>query len=94
MFRYGLLRAALDAALGAGLDVTDDAAAIERAGFKPRLIAGSASNIKITRPDDLAMAEAILGAGAAPAVLMGHGYDVHAFTQGDHVVLGGVRIAS
>jgi 2-C-methyl-D-erythritol 4-phosphate cytidylyltransferase/2-C-methyl-D-erythritol 2,4-cyclodiphosphate synthase len=92
MFRYGLLRAALDAALGAGLDITDDAAAIERAGFKPRLIAGSASNIKITRPDDLALAEAILGAGAAPAVLMGHGYDVHAFTQGDHVVLGGVRI--
>ncbi len=92
MFRYGLLRAALDAALGAGLDVTDDAAAIERAGFKPRLIAGSASNIKITRPDDLAMAEAILGAWAAPAVLMGHGYDVHAFTEGDHVVLGGVRI--
>ena len=92
MFRFGLLRAALDAALGAGLDVTDDAAAIERAGFKPRLIAGSASNIKITRPDDLAMAEAILGAGAAPAVLMGHGYDVHAFTRGDHVVLGGVRI--
>ncbi len=92
MFRYGVLCAALDAALGAGLDVTDDAAAIERAGLKPRLVAGSASNIKVTRPDDLAMAEAILGAGATSAVLIGHGYDVHAFTQGDHVVLGGVRI--
>lgn len=96
MFRFGLLRAALDAALGAGLDVTDDAAAIERAGLKPRLVAGSASNIKITQPGDLAMAAGILGlaaADAAPTVLIGHGYDAHAFTEGDHVVLGGVRIA-
>jgi 2-C-methyl-D-erythritol 4-phosphate cytidylyltransferase / 2-C-methyl-D-erythritol 2,4-cyclodiphosphate synthase len=93
MFRYGLLRTALDSALAAGLDVTDDAAAVERAGYQPRLVAGSSANIKITRPEDLAVAAAVLGAGAGRSVSMGHGYDVHAFTDGDHVVLGGVRIA-
>jgi 2-C-methyl-D-erythritol 4-phosphate cytidylyltransferase/2-C-methyl-D-erythritol 2,4-cyclodiphosphate synthase len=92
MFRFGLLRRALDSALAAGLDITDDAAAVERAGFQPRLIAGSGANIKVTRPEDLAVASAVLGAGAAPAVSIGHGYDVHAFEAGDHVMLGGVRI--
>jgi 2-C-methyl-D-erythritol 2,4-cyclodiphosphate synthase len=93
MFRYGLLRTALDSALAAGFDVTDDALAIERAGHHPRLVAGSSANIKITRPEDLDFAAAVLGAGAGRTVSMGHGYDVHAFTDGDHVVLGGVRIA-
>jgi 2-C-methyl-D-erythritol 4-phosphate cytidylyltransferase/2-C-methyl-D-erythritol 2,4-cyclodiphosphate synthase len=93
MFRFGLLRRALDSALAAGLDITDDAAAVERAGFQPRLIAGSGANIKVTRPEDLAVASAVLGAGTAPAVSIGHGYDVHAFETGDHVMLGGVRIA-
>lgn len=93
MFRYGLLRHALDAALAAGIDVTDDAAAMERAGHRPRLIAGSSANIKVTRPEDLAIAAALLAAGAAPALRVGHGYDVHAFQAGDHVTLGGVRIA-
>jgi 2-C-methyl-D-erythritol 4-phosphate cytidylyltransferase / 2-C-methyl-D-erythritol 2,4-cyclodiphosphate synthase len=93
MFRVGLLRKALDSALAAGLDVTDEAAAVERTGQQPRLIAGSSANIKVTRPEDLAIAAAMLGAGAAPAVSIGHGYDVHAFGAGDHVTLGGVRIA-
>jgi 2-C-methyl-D-erythritol 4-phosphate cytidylyltransferase/2-C-methyl-D-erythritol 2,4-cyclodiphosphate synthase len=92
MFRYGLLCRALDSALAAGIEVTDDAAAVERAGHKPRLIAGSAANIKVTRPEDLAMAAALL-AGPAQSVCLGHGYDVHAFEAGDHVTLGGVRIA-
>ncbi|HZF15605.1 MAG TPA: 2-C-methyl-D-erythritol 4-phosphate cytidylyltransferase [Steroidobacteraceae bacterium] len=93
MFRYGLLCRALDSALAAGMDVTDDAAAMERAGHQPRLIAGSAANIKVTRPEDLSIAAALMAAGDAPAVRIGHGYDVHAFQAGDHVTLGGVRIA-
>jgi len=93
MFRFGLLRTALDSALAAGLDMTDDAAAIERAGHQPRLITGSIANIKVTRPEDLAIAAALLGAGAAATVSVGHGYDIHAFETGDHVMLGGVRIA-
>jgi 2-C-methyl-D-erythritol 4-phosphate cytidylyltransferase len=56
MFRYGLLRKALEDAI----DVTDEAGAIEALGLSPRLIAGSARNMKVTMPDDLALAELYL----------------------------------
>lgn len=61
MFRLGLLRAALEAALAAGELVTDEAAAVERIGLAPRLVEGSFGNIKVTRPQDLALAEFFLG---------------------------------
>lgn len=57
MFRLGLLHDALQVALDRGLLVTDEAAAMEAAGFAPRLIQGRADNLKITRPEDLALAE-------------------------------------
>ena len=57
MFRAGLLAQALQRASGI---VTDEAAAIEQMGFKPRLVAGSRENLKVTYPADLAIAEAIL----------------------------------
>lgn len=57
MFRLGLLYDAVNAALARGLLVTDEAAAIEAAGFAPRLIEGRSDNLKITRPEDLALAE-------------------------------------
>ncbi len=60
MFRYGMLRAALESAAERGLAVTDEASALEQAGHAPRLVAGSASNIKVTRPADLPMAERYL----------------------------------
>jgi 2-C-methyl-D-erythritol 4-phosphate cytidylyltransferase len=60
MFRFGALLAALDAALAAGRVPTDEAQAIEWAGFKPRLVAGRADNIKVTTADDLALATALL----------------------------------
>ncbi|CDI03750.1 4-diphosphocytidyl-2C-methyl-D-erythritol synthase [Candidatus Competibacter denitrificans Run_A_D11] len=56
MFRLGDLHHALRAALARGLLVTDEAAAMEAAGFSPRLVEGRADNIKITRPEDLALA--------------------------------------
>ena len=56
MFRYALLRTALERARGS--TVTDDAQAIEALGKRPRLVRGSASNVKITYADDLALAEA------------------------------------
>lgn len=65
MFRFGALRAALEAAQAAGQKVTDEASAMELAGYAPRLVAGVATNIKITRPADLAVAEAFLAARAA-----------------------------
>lgn len=57
MFRYGLLFESLEAALGNGVRITDEASALEWAGYRPLLVAGSARNIKITHPDDLALAE-------------------------------------
>ncbi len=62
MFRYGLLCSALEGALNAGVKVTDEACAMEWAGHAPRLVYGGEDNIKITRVEDLVLAEAILRA--------------------------------
>ena len=56
MFRLDLLRHALRDALAANDLVTDDASAVERLGYAPRLIEGHADNIKITRAEDLPLA--------------------------------------
>jgi 2-C-methyl-D-erythritol 4-phosphate cytidylyltransferase len=63
MFRLGALQGALTKALAEGLDPGDEAAAIERQGLAPRLVEGSPLNVKVTRPADLAFAEAALRAG-------------------------------
>jgi 2-C-methyl-D-erythritol 4-phosphate cytidylyltransferase len=57
MFRAGLLAQALKRAKGAP---TDEAAAIEQMGLRPRLVTGSRENLKVTWPGDLAIAESIL----------------------------------
>jgi 2-C-methyl-D-erythritol 4-phosphate cytidylyltransferase len=57
MFRAGLLAQALKCAKDA---VTDEAQAIEALGLRPRIVAGSRENVKITYPEDLAIAQAIL----------------------------------
>jgi 2-C-methyl-D-erythritol 4-phosphate cytidylyltransferase len=58
MFRCGLLLQALKEARA---PVTDEASAIEQMGLRPRLVAGSRENIKVTFAEDLKIAEAILG---------------------------------
>ncbi len=63
MFRLGLLTRALQQSLADDFLVTDEASAIEHIGFKPRLVEGRADNIKITRPEDLAVAEHYLKLG-------------------------------
>jgi len=62
MFRYAALCSALEQALAAGERPGDEATAMERAGHMPLLVEGSPFNIKITRPADLAFAEAVLRA--------------------------------
>jgi 2-C-methyl-D-erythritol 4-phosphate cytidylyltransferase len=57
MFRLKVLRDALRTATTKNLTVTDEASAMELMGLSPRLIEGHADNIKITRPEDLALAE-------------------------------------
>jgi len=103
VFRLGQLQQALSDALRSGVTVTDEAQAMERLGFPARLVRGSAFNIKVTTPKDLGLAEAILeGMGESGAAVekssekglmrIGQGFDVHAFGDGDHVVMGGVTI--
>lgn len=56
MFRYGMLRDALQDAEG-NPAITDEASALELLGLKPKIVEGRPDNIKITRPEDLALAQ-------------------------------------
>lgn len=60
MFRLGQLSKALQTALDDQFLVTDDASAMEHIGLQPLMVEGRADNIKITRPDDLSLAEMYL----------------------------------
>ncbi|MGA7437699.1 MAG: 2-C-methyl-D-erythritol 4-phosphate cytidylyltransferase [Luteibacter sp.] len=61
MFRRAELARALRLAADAGIVVSDEAMAIERAGGRPLLVEGSEDNIKVTTPADFALAEFLLG---------------------------------
>ena len=58
MFRHGLLVEALSRA--GGMTMTDDAGAVEALGLKPKLVLSDARNLKVTYPQDMALAELIL----------------------------------
>jgi 2-C-methyl-D-erythritol 4-phosphate cytidylyltransferase len=60
LFRYRLLLDALNHCLGLGMVVTDEAQAVEALGWQAQVIEGSRRNIKITRSEDLALAEFFL----------------------------------
>jgi 2-C-methyl-D-erythritol 4-phosphate cytidylyltransferase len=60
LFPVNLLTKALEGALAQGVEITDEAAAVERIGLRPRLVAGHPDNIKITLPSDLALADLFL----------------------------------
>ena len=91
-FDFSLIVAAHRRAAGAGLaDFSDDAALAEWAGHRVSVFAGEVSNVKLTTNDDFVRAE-MLRQSALGDVRTGNGFDVHAFADGDHVMLGGVRI--
>ena len=91
-FRFDVLLDAHRSALAAGCeDFTDDAALAEWAGLDVMVFPGESGNVKLTTADDFARAEAAQLA-ALSDVRTGSGFDVHAFSEGDHVMLGGVRI--
>ncbi|MBS0295957.1 MAG: bifunctional 2-C-methyl-D-erythritol 4-phosphate cytidylyltransferase/2-C-methyl-D-erythritol 2,4-cyclodiphosphate synthase [Proteobacteria bacterium] len=69
---------------------TDDAAVVERAGGRVRLIPGDPRLMKLTYPEDFAMAEAL--AGQTRRVRVGQGIDAHRWGPGEAVWLCGVRI--
>jgi 2-C-methyl-D-erythritol 4-phosphate cytidylyltransferase/2-C-methyl-D-erythritol 2,4-cyclodiphosphate synthase len=93
VFAFAQLRHALKEATLAGILVTDEAQAVERLGLRPALVQGSPFNVKVTRAEDLAVATKILKMTEDMPMRVGQGFDVHAFGEGDHVILGGVRIA-
>src|ERR1700761_1819856 len=70
-------------------DVTDDVALAELAGLKVAMVEGEEKNIKVTRKEDFALAETLMGAAD---VRSASGYDVHKFTDGDHIMLCGLKI--
>ena len=60
MFRFAQLKESIESVVASGEQVTDEAAAMELAGFKPIIVAGSKDNIKITHETDLVLASQIL----------------------------------
>ena len=86
-----IIEAHVRAAAAGREDFTDDAALAEWAGHRVTVFPGEATNVKLTTNDDFIRAEAIRMAALAD-VRTGNGFDVHAFGDGDHVMLGGVRI--
>jgi 2-C-methyl-D-erythritol 4-phosphate cytidylyltransferase / 2-C-methyl-D-erythritol 2,4-cyclodiphosphate synthase len=92
-FGFAMLLAAHRRAHAAGRDdFSDDAQLAEWAGIKVTTFEGEAGNVKLTTSDDFVRAEGARLA-ALSDVRTGFGFDVHSFGDGDHVMLGGVRIS-
>jgi 2-C-methyl-D-erythritol 4-phosphate cytidylyltransferase/2-C-methyl-D-erythritol 2,4-cyclodiphosphate synthase len=91
-FGFDLILKAHRRAAAAGLDsFTDDAALAEWAGQRVSVFEGESGNVKVTTNDDFVRAE-LAHLAALADIRTGNGFDVHAFADGDHVMLGGVRI--
>jgi 2-C-methyl-D-erythritol 4-phosphate cytidylyltransferase/2-C-methyl-D-erythritol 2,4-cyclodiphosphate synthase len=88
-FRTDAIRAA-HAAWDAGKEATDDAQIARAAGFMVKTVAGSPALDKLTFPADFAAAEQRLAAAMVSRTALG--FDVHAFTEGDGLWIGGIRI--
>ncbi|MEP5153435.1 bifunctional 2-C-methyl-D-erythritol 4-phosphate cytidylyltransferase/2-C-methyl-D-erythritol 2,4-cyclodiphosphate synthase [Planktotalea sp.] len=87
----GFLRSAIHAAHAAHIgSAADDVEVARAAGLDVHITQGDEANLKITTPADFARAEAHLE--QTMDVRLGNGFDVHAFEDGDHVILCGVRI--
>jgi len=89
--RLGALTAALDAWPDAN-PPTDETEALRRAGLTVAQVPGDARLMKLTHPEDFAMAEALLASTERRVTRVGHGYDVHRWGPGGAVWLCGVEI--
>jgi len=91
-FRRDVLARALDE--GKGVDATDEAMLVERLGVPVHVVEGDAKNIKITTPEDLAVAKRRSeGEGFSPRLIrIGNGYDLHRLVAGRPLILAGVTI--
>ncbi len=92
-FHRGVLSKAFAAAMRAKADMTDEAACVEQIGTPVTIVEGERRNLKVTVPEDLAVAEALLVGDAPPQqTRIGLGYDVHRLEEGRRLILGGVEI--
>ena len=94
VFPFAPIRGAHDRAAAGGTgDATDDVAVAGRAGLDVVAVPGDPGNIKLTWPEDFAIAEARMTARLAPPeIRVGQGFDVHRFGPGGAVMLCGVEI--
>ena len=77
----------------AGTEVTDDVALAELAGLRVAMVEGEEKNIKVTRKEDFALAESLIGTPPlSEDWRTASGYDVHKFAEGDHIWLCGLKI--
>jgi 2-C-methyl-D-erythritol 4-phosphate cytidylyltransferase / 2-C-methyl-D-erythritol 2,4-cyclodiphosphate synthase len=91
-FSFKLILDAHRRAAAAGREnFTDDAALAEWAGQPVSVFEGEPGNVKVTTNEDFTRAE-IARLAALSDVRTGNGFDVHAFADGDHIMLGGIRI--
>lgn len=74
------------------IEVTDEASLLEGIEVPVKLVEGGETNIKITRPEDLLLAQKIVGKKREMNIRIGHGYDAHRFAKERKLVLGGVTI--
>ncbi len=93
-FRFAELIEGHRKAAAAGLHAfTDDGALAEWAGLPVHVFPGEPSNTKLTYPSDFAEAEQHLkGSRMTYVTRVGTGFDVHAFGEGDHIWLGGIKV--
>ncbi|MCB9991472.1 MAG: bifunctional 2-C-methyl-D-erythritol 4-phosphate cytidylyltransferase/2-C-methyl-D-erythritol 2,4-cyclodiphosphate synthase [Rhodospirillales bacterium] len=91
-FHYDLLLRAHQAAGETNASCTDDTGLVAATGKEIAFVPGSRQNIKITTPEDMDMAQKLLGPSPQTDIRTGFGYDVHAFTEGNVVRLCGVDI--
>lgn len=91
-FDFTSILAAHQAAAETGRSFTDDAAIAEWSGIEVRLVAGHSRNLKVTRPEDFALAEHWLGTGTSMETRTGSGLDIHQFVPGNNVRLAEVDI--
>lgn len=92
-FRLATIRAAHEAAaLAHHVDFTDDGALIEWQGLPLSTFEGDPANIKLTTPEDFALADLRMNQNRRYTTRVATGYDVHAFGPGDHIWLCGVEV--
>jgi len=91
-FMQNLIYEAYRIAEKKGFIATDDASVMELTGNRVHLTKGHKHNLKLTTPEDIAMAEHIVSDSTYPMIRIGHGYDVHRLVKDRNLILCGVDI--